>query len=318
MKTNGLLLPLIAAGGIAYTGISIARTQPHHDLTQPPSPAPRSAFAETVAAVGLIEPQSENIAVGSHRPGIVERILVKAGDVVEAGAPLAVLDLRELNAQLASARAKEAESQAQVTVATATLAEARDLLGFLENIRDTRAISAEQTTGRRRTVDIAAARAVAARASLESARAAVEITQTEIERSTIRAPIAATVLRVNLRPGETVTTQPTAEPYFMLGDVRELNVRVDVDEHEAWRLKSGCPAVAHVRGNAAQSCDLAFLRIEPYVLPKRSLTGSATERVDTRVLQVIYRLQNQSAVTLYPGQQVDVFVDADVGERIQH
>lgn len=311
MKTHGLLLPLIAAGGLAYTGISIARTQPHHDLTQPPSPAPRSAYASTVAAVGLLEPQSENIAVGSNRPGVVDRILVKAGDVVKAGAPLASLDLRELNAQLASARAKEAESQAQVTVATATLAEARDLLGFLENIRDSRAISEEQTTGRRRTVDIAAAREVSARASLESARAAVEIIQTEIDRSILRAPIDATVLRVNLRPGETVTTQPISDPYFILGDVRELHVRVDVDEHEAWRLKSGTPAVARVRGNAEQSCDLAFVRIEPLVLPKRSLTGAATERVDTRVLQVIYRLQNHAAVTLYPGQQMDVFINAD-------
>ena len=318
MKTHGLLLPLIAAGGIAYTGISIARTQPHYDQTQTPSPAPRSAFAATVAAVGLIEPQSENIAVGSHRPGIVEHILVKAGDVVKAGAPLAVLDLRELNAQLASARAKEAESQAQVTVAEATLAEARDLLGFLENIRDSRAISKEQTTGRRRTADIAAARAAAARASLESAKAAVEIAQTEIDRSTLRAPIDATVLRVNLRPGETVTTQPTADAYFILGDVRELHVRVDVDEHDAWRLKSRSSAVAHVRGNAAQSCELAFVRLEPYVIPKRSLTGAATERVDTRVLQVIYRLQNQPTVTLYAGQQVDVFIDADGGERSQN
>lgn len=318
MKTKGLLLPLIAAGGIAYTGISIARTQPHYAPTQPPSPAPRSAFASTVAAVGLIEPRSENIAVGSHRPGIVERILVKAGDVVKAGAPLAALDLRELNAQLASARAKEAESLAQVTVAKATLAEARDLLGFLENIRDSRAISVEQTTGRRRTVDIAAAREASARASLESARAAVQIIQTEIDRSILRAPIDATVLRVNLRPGETVTTQAMADPYFVLGDVRELHVRVDVDEHEAWRLKSGTSALARVRGNAAQSCDLAFLRIEPLVIPKRSLTGSATERVDTRVLQVIYRLQNHAAVTLYPGQQMDVFINADGGERIQN
>ncbi|MCX6849405.1 MAG: efflux RND transporter periplasmic adaptor subunit [Verrucomicrobia bacterium] len=318
MKTKGLLLPLIAAGGLAYTGISIARTQPHHDQTQPPSAAPRSAFASTVAAVGLIEPRSENISVGSHRPGIVDRILVKAGDVVKAGAPLAALDLRELNAQLASARAKEAESLAQVTVATATLAEARDLLGFLENIRDSRAISEEQTTGRRRTVDIAAAREASARASLESARAAVQIIQTEIDRSILRAPIYATVLRVNLRPGEAVTTQAMADPYFVLGDVRELHVRVDVDEHEAWRLKSGTSALARVRGNAEQSCDLAFLRIEPLVIPKRSLTGSATERVDTRVLQVIYRLQNHAAVTLYPGQQMDVFISADVSERIQN
>jgi HlyD family secretion protein len=65
-------------------------------------------------------------------------------------------------------------------------------------------------------------------------------------------------------------------------------VRVDIDETETWRIHPGRAALARLRGNPEISAPLAFVRFEPYVLPKRSLTGETTERVDTRVLQAIY------------------------------
>ena len=54
---------------------------------------------------------------------------------------------------------------------------------------------------------------------------------------------------------------------------------------------------------------LTFVRVEPYVVPKKSLTGDASERVDSRVLQVIYSIANPCC-PLYVGQQVDAFIDA--------
>jgi len=44
-------------------------------------------------------------------------------------------------------------------------------------------------------------------------------------------------------------------------------------------------------------------------VPKRSLTGDSTERVDTRVLQVLYRF-DRGDLPVYVGQQMDVFVEA--------
>jgi hypothetical protein len=66
---------------------------------------------------------------------------------------------------------------------------------------------------------------------------------------------------------------------------------------------------AAVRGNAVLTTPLTFVRFEPFVLPKRSLTGDSTERVDTRVLQVIYRVEDDS-LPLFVGQQMDVFIEA--------
>ena len=59
---------------------------------------------------------------------------------------------------------------------------------------------------------------------------------------------------------------------------------------------------------------LRFVRFEPFVVPKRSLTGDSTERVDTRVLQVIYRVERDD-LPLFVGQQLDVFIDAAPAEK---
>ena len=53
-----------------------------------------------------------------------------------------------------------------------------------------------------------------------------------------------------------------------------------------------------------------YFDTEPYVIPKQSLTGSNTERVETRVLQVLYALPEKTAIPLYIGQQMDVYIEA--------
>jgi hypothetical protein len=87
-----------------------------------------------------------------------------------------------------------------------------------------------------------------------------------------------------------------------------MHIRVDVDEHDAWRVRGGAPAVASPRGNGSTRIPLEFVRFEPYVIPKKSLTGDSTERVDTRVLQLIYRIRD-AAPSVYVGQQMDVYID---------
>ena len=85
--------------------------------------------------------------------------------------------------------------------------------------------------------------------------------------------------------------------------------RVDVEEHEASRVQSETRAIAAVRGYAEVKTPLAFVRFEPFVVPKKSLTGDSAERVDTRVLQVIYQIEDTN-LPLFVGQQMDVFIDA--------
>jgi hypothetical protein len=110
-----------------------------------------------------------------------------------------------------------------------------------------------------------------------------------------------------VRSGEFADTKPN-EPMMILGEVDRLQIRADVDEQNAPLVQTNQPAVAFLKGSTRNSLPLRFVRIEPYVIPKKSLTGDSAERVDTRVLQIIYEL-DRSPVPLYVGQQVDVFIN---------
>ncbi len=160
-------------------------------------------------------------------------------------------------------------------------------------------------------------RAIAA-AGVSQAAALVDQTKTELDRLTARAPRgradepspadgAFEVLQVNVRPGEFVGAA-AGQALVVLGHLGRLHVRVDVDENDIARFRPGLPGVAKPRGSPDREYALAFVRVEPYVVPKKSLTGGNTERVDTRVLQVIYAIR-EGGQPLYVGQQMDVFLD---------
>jgi multidrug resistance efflux pump len=151
-----------------------------------------------------------------------------------------------------------------------------------------------------------------ARAAVEQARAQVDMIQTDLDRALVRAPVDGDVLQVNVRPGEYVGAPPS-QALVVLGNLRRLHVRVDIDEHDIHRFRAAAPARAALRGDPQVQFPLTFVRVEPYVIPKKSLTGDNSERVDTRVLQVIYcvdRAPNSGMPPgLYVGMQLDVFLN---------
>jgi HlyD family secretion protein len=303
------IIPLIAAFALTFGVISLLRSQPRREANTPPVQPPASAFEHNVAAVGLVETSTENIAIGSHLPGVVERVFVIVGDPVKAGAPLFKIDDRNLRAQLIQAEAAEQAAEARVSVASASLDDLRLQLKFAEDVTDPRAISAEEVTRRRSAVQTAKAKLSEAEAEVGTARAQIAMVKTELKRSVVTSPIAGEVLQVKIRAGEFAVAGATSTPMILLGRAKPLYLRVDVDEHEAWRVHPKASATAAVRGNADLTTPLKFVRFEPFVLPKKSLTGDSTERVDTRVLQVIYRVERDE-LRLFVGQQMDVFIDA--------
>jgi multidrug resistance efflux pump len=144
--------------------------------------------------------------------------------------------------------------------------------------------------------------------AVDRAKAQVEQVETDLDRLTTRALVDGEVLQVNVRPGEFVGAPPD-QALIVLGNVQQLHVRVDIDEYDIPRFIPDAPARATLKGQPKVSFPLKFVRVEPYVIPKKSLTGDNTERVDVRVLQVIYAIDTQGK-RLFVGQQLDVFIDA--------
>ena len=309
------LIPIFAVFALTFAIASVVRTRPRREVTIPPVQPPSSRFVRTVAAVGLVEASTENIAVGSHLPGVVEKVYVAVGDSVRVGTPLFKIDDRNLRAQLEQAGVSEQAVEARVSVAAAALDDLRLQLKFAEDVTDPRAISAEEVTRRRSAVQTAKAKLNEAEAEVSTAKAQIKMVKTELERSIVTSPITGEVLQVKIRAGEFAVAGVAPTPMVLLGRAKPLYLRVDVDENEAWRVQPRAGATASVRGNTALATPLKFVRFEPFVLPKKSLTGDSTERVDTRVLQVIYRVERED-LRLFIGQQMDVFIESPTAPEI--
>ncbi len=342
-------LPVVGVALLAFAVWYVIRTRPVSATPPPPIEPARSPYARTLAAAGIVEARTENIAVGSATPGVVVEVMVRVGDEVAVGAPLFRLDDRQLRGQLGVAQAVVAQARSELVrleaeprpeklpVVVAQVNEARALLvretDALKRAEETfaRKVTTEQQLIERREAAAAAEAAVqkrqadlalleagswqydrdVAKEGIGKAEAELQKIGIEIDRLVVRSLVEGRVLQVNVRPGEFVGAPPN-QPLVILGDVDTLHVRVDIDEFDIPRFRRDLPATAVPRGNLQVRYPLEFVRVEPFVVPKKSLTGDNAERVDTRVLQVIYEFDPAGLPPLYVGQQVEVFIDAGI------
>jgi HlyD family secretion protein len=295
-----------------------------------------------IGAAGIVQPSSEQIDIGSNLSGVVARVFVTVGANVKAGDPLFMLDDREARAEVASqtfqakgATARIRELLEGIPAAEARLSEARAdtddkraQVRLIEQVGDRRAVSQQDVLTRRYALAGSEARMAQAIANLrllknpdgsaptidvqrvqaEQYGAATAKAQATLDRHMMRAPMDAKILQINVRPGEFALAGVLTTPLVVMGVVDPLRVRVDIDESDIARFRPDGPAFATLRGAAETRAALKFIRIEPLVVAKTSLTGSTIERVDTRVMRVIYQLSPADLPAL-PGQQVDVFIE---------
>jgi HlyD family secretion protein len=338
-------IPVFAGLILTLASVAIVKQQTVRASVPPPSAPPASSFTAKVGAVGLVEAGSENIAISLPVSGLVTGVFVKAGDQVTKGQRLFTLDDRDLRAELALRQTALTVAQAKlerlrglprpedIPPAQAKVRQARELLAdaqvqfrLMDGVRDKRAIREEDLERRRLAVGAAQARLEEAEADLKllqagswapdikiaeaevaQARSQAARTEADLDRLTVTAPLSGRILQCKVRAGEFAQAGPLAQPLILMGSGGELHVRADVDEQDSARVTSQALAVASPRGDSAHQYRLRFVRFEPYVIPKKNLTGDSTERVDTRVLQVIYALERNAPV--YAGQQMDVFIE---------
>jgi multidrug resistance efflux pump len=339
-----VLLPLFATAMLAFAIFHVVRAQQQRPKPDSPHPPALTPFSRTVAGTGVVEAETENIAIGTPAPGLVGEVLVRDGQQVAKGEPLFRLDDRQLEAELHSreaalhtAEAKRARLESptrpeELTASGARVREARAAFREKEyffNRGQEHTLSDDEMARRRMAADVTREQLiraeaehqallvgawspdrVVARAAVEEARALVQQVRTELERLTVRAPVAGMVLQCNVRPGERIDA--LHGPPLIMGGTDRLRVRVEIDEYHLPRFQAGAPAKGILRGDPGREFALTFVRVVPLVVPKRTLTGQPAERLDTRVLQVLYALETGTE-GLYVGQQMDVYVRGDGG-----
>ena len=249
----------LGLAGLGSAAALVYSQRAEFDRPAPPppvAPAVKPAGRNTIGAAAIVEALHENTSVGVPVSGLVTTVHVKVWDHVEAGAPLLQLDDRELIAQLISNKADIVVAEAQVKRLQTQLARIEKLASAgvtpdadRDTLRDDLAVSA---------------------ARLDSARATATRTRLLLERLVVRAPIAGTVLQVNVRAGE-FAAAGAAKPPLVLGDISQVQVRADVDEQLAPRVKTGLSATGYVKGDSRHPIPMEFVRIEPYIIPKVSM-----------------------------------------------
>ena len=300
------LLPFLALVGAIFGLMMVYWTQ--KTLPVPPVlfPPAKSPYVHSIAGAGIIEASSQNISIGTPFNEIIKKIHVVEGDRVKAGDPLFELDLRNLEAELASAKA-------ELKLAEVDCDNKRKQYSFYQRLKDNRAVSEQD-------YQTAYYALLEAEENVKVAKANLDIIATNIDRSIIKAPIDGEILQVNIHVGEIAPIIPFISAQstwltaangtlILMGNINPFQVRVDIDEDDAWRFTPGSRATAFVRGNSLINFPLRFVRVEPYIIPKTSFTGMTIERVDTRVLQVLYQFE-RGKLPVYAGQVLDIFIES--------
>ena len=290
------LLPAMAFIGLVFAFLIVIQGMRKPSTPKIEFPPPIPPYKHFVAGSGIIEATSQEISIGVPFSEIVTKIFVKVGDYVQKDTPLFQLDTSSLISELHQA---EKDWEAKFV----NYQDQKKQLNLYQNLNDKNAVSQDDFNQRFYAAEIAFKQA-------EEAKAGIQVIETNIYRSTIRAPLSGHILQLNVRLGESVEINPfdnTAPILF--GSTSPLHIRVEIDEEDAWRVRKNAKGMAYVRGNRSLFTPLKFLYIEPYMVPKTSLTGDNKQRVDTRVLQIVYEIEKKD-LPIYVGQIMDVYIKA--------
>jgi HlyD family secretion protein len=293
-------------------------------------------------APGRVEPASGEIKVTPLIPGLVNEVLIKANDKVFAGEPLVKLKDDELQARLAASeaqvvmrhrarddqkdkdkgkavdlrRAEDAYSDAETDVFAArtildSSAVARRVGGGSDADLKTARAALDQALERLKSRTAALRSAEAASplptqpdALLKAARAERSVARAAVEKLTIRAPIAGTVLQVNVRVGETATPS-SPQPVLLLGDLSTLRVRAELDDRDVGNIKVGQPVTIRSVAFPGREFSGKVRSIAPNVEPASGASRGSRSLTDVDIVEVLIDLVDPGP--LAPGTRVDAY-----------
>jgi ABC exporter DevB family membrane fusion protein len=298
-----------------------------------------------IAGAGRVEPSSENIKLGSELNGKLKRIYVEEGTVVHRGQVLAELENADYRAQVESAAAEVKQKQAELRKvingarqqerreAWSSVAEAEAVMNHarLEKDRyrklfEAGVVSREEADNYAKEYDVAKARfdemthhhelvdadareedRSMAEANLQLAEAKLQEARALLDKTYIRSPIDATVLRKHHREGESVSNFTSSpDPIFTVGDTGNLRVRVDVDEADVSKLALGQAAYVTAEAYGNKRFRAHVVQIGQQLGRKNVRTDEPTERVDMKILETLLALDDSEELPV--GLRVNAFI----------
>jgi HlyD family secretion protein len=338
---------VICLGVFLLTASLVVASKRSHEPAQ--AAVPVSQGPELIAGPGRVEPQSEDIKIGSELSGRLKSVNVEEGDAIHRGQVLAELENADYLAQVESARAtvvaKEAtlrkvingarrqerdEAWSSVSETKAVMENARSELRRRQQLFSAGVVSREELERYAREADVANAKydeAVqqhslvddhAREEDLSFAEADVKLAEAQLQeaearyaKTLIRSPIDGTVLRKHHRSGESVSNSSTVpDPILTIGDRKTLRVRVDVDETDVSKVHVGQKAYVTADAFGKQKFWGKVTSVGQQLGPKNVRTDEPAEKVDTKILETLVEL-DPGGLQLPDGLRVDAFILAE-------
>jgi HlyD family secretion protein len=320
--------------GLAILGITLGVWTAYHmkpdRKPQPPAFTPTSnPYEKGIYANGIVESfqgGGENINIYPEVSGTVSKVLVSEGGQVKAGDTLFMLD-DTLQRSVAEQQKAQADlAQAQIDVAAANLKTVQDQFDKLNAAAatDPKLVSKDSLDTARNTVNVGRANVQAAAKQYQVMLKSWQASMALLDKYNVRAMTGGSILSINVSPGSYISSLGAYDSYtgeqkpvVIMGNTEGgLAVRCYVDEILIQRL----PNLDHVQAQMSVhgtdiSIPLKFVRVQPNVSPKIELSSQRTERVDVRVLPIIFSFDTQKDMPVYPGQLVDVYINAQLESK---
>lgn len=204
----------------------------------------------SVTASGQVQPQLK-VDLSSDITGKIVRLAVKEGQMVSKGQFLLQIDPQQAEAAVQRMDASLASSKAGMAQAQANLLQAQKSYERTAAIKKTNPtlISDEQMEQLRTAVDVNRALYEASRHQVEQANALLRDATSSLGKTTIYAPMAGRVTRLNVESGETAimgTLNKDAATLLTIADMSVLETKVKVDETDVARIALGDSAVIQI------------------------------------------------------------------------
>ncbi len=297
------LVVVFALGGIIFASLRANKGKQGQKVYV--EEAKRREIVQVVKATGAIDPK-EKVNLSSHVVGKIEKLYVREGDTIRAGQPF--LDLEKdtylssrdrFAAQLASAKTAAHKAEVNLADSRLRLERAKRLAG--EGVVSQEQLEAAQLaeSSARLTLDEAREAIAQASASLAQAR-------TDLEKTTIYAPISGRVVRLDAEQGEVVVFGTMNNPASIIGviaDLSEILARVDVDETEVVNVHPGQSATLKVDAVAARE-------YHGHVVEVGSSGSSRPQQPDVTFFEVKILLDDADDA-LRPGMSVRASIRAE-------
>ena len=246
MTIGRWIFAVVIIGLVAMVGIKSLQPRPEPTTMVQSATAARTSITRSVSGAGKLEPVHK-VNVSSNITGTLLDLKVGIGSKVTKGETIAQIDTSLYQAQAEQQRAQLRASESAVVGARENLKYLGDELVRLQKLRAAGVVSDAELTKGESSTTVARSDLSAAENRAEMSRAALAQAQNALNWATVKAPIDGSVLAVNHRVGERVRGSDFAEDVILtLGSLTEVDIRLEVGEHDVVYIKPGQPALVEI------------------------------------------------------------------------